>query len=179
MQTGSPSSWLDPVLLTGRISIYVKFVLPRWLVKDPGHSDKKCTWHVTPKRKYTPSTQLSQSGLTMLSRHSVGTYQGKEPTRNSSRNTRPQLSGLILTFKKKVELVCASWSSLKKKKKRRHGMNRRFSPRVLSSEEKRLHHHHHYHQIQLLIHWISLTGKLKQPQEQCHSPCPCLRYFSV
>ena len=31
----------------------------------------------------------------MLSKHSVGTYQGNELTRNSSGNTRPQSSQLV------------------------------------------------------------------------------------
>ena len=39
-------------------------------------------------------TIWSQSGLTMLSRHSVRTYQGNEITHTSSGNTRTQLSQL-------------------------------------------------------------------------------------
>ena len=38
--------------------------------------------------------QQSQSGLTMLSRHRVGTHQGSELTRNSSGNIRLQSSQL-------------------------------------------------------------------------------------
>ena len=41
---------------------------------------------------YTPSTKQSQSGLVMLSKHSVETYQGNELTCNSSGNARPQWS---------------------------------------------------------------------------------------
>ena len=43
---------------------------------------------------HTPLTQPSRSGLNMLSRHIVGTYQGKKLTRNSLGNTRPQSSQL-------------------------------------------------------------------------------------
>ena len=43
---------------------------------------------------HTPLTQRSWSGLTMRSRHSVGTYQGNEFTCNSSGNTQSQLSQL-------------------------------------------------------------------------------------
>ena len=38
----------------------------------------------------TPQTRLSQRGLTMLSRHSMGTNQGNKLARNLSRNAHPQ-----------------------------------------------------------------------------------------
>ena len=43
---------------------------------------------------HTPFIQRSRSGLTMLSKHIVGTYQGNEITRNQYGNTRPQSSHL-------------------------------------------------------------------------------------
>ena len=43
---------------------------------------------------HTPLTQQSQSGLTILSRHSVGTYQGNELTYNLLGCAWPQLSCL-------------------------------------------------------------------------------------
>ena len=60
-----------------------------------------CRWQFTPRYVYTLEQQQqikkknkTRNGLGMLSRHSVGTYQGNEPTRNSSGNTRPQSSQL-------------------------------------------------------------------------------------
>ena len=45
---------------------------------------------------HTPLTLRSRRGLSLPSRHGVGTYQGKELTRNSSGNTRPQSSQLAV-----------------------------------------------------------------------------------
>ena len=50
-------------------------VLPQWYVKEPGHSAKSAGGSLQ-LNMHTPLTQQSQSGLTMLSRHSVGTYRG-------------------------------------------------------------------------------------------------------
>ena len=62
-------------------------VLPQWQVKDPDHSAKSAGGRLHLNTR-TPLTQRIRSGLTMpLSRHSVG-----ELTRNSSGNTRSQLS---------------------------------------------------------------------------------------
>ena len=68
-------------------------VLQQWHVKDPCPSAKSAGGRLH-LNTYIPLTQRSRSGLTMLSRHSVGTYQGMELTRNSSGNTRLQLSQL-------------------------------------------------------------------------------------
>ena len=69
-------------------------LLPQWHVKDPGHSAKSADGrlHLNTLRLLT---QRSQSGLTLLSWCSVGTYQGNEHTHNSSGNTRPQLSSQL------------------------------------------------------------------------------------
>ena len=68
-------------------------MLLQWHVKDPGHSAKSAgdRLHLN---THTPLTQQSQSGLTMLSKHSVGAYQGNKLTSNSSGNTQPQSSQL-------------------------------------------------------------------------------------
>ena len=51
-------------------------LLPQWHVKDPGHSAKSAGGRLRLNWR-TPLTQQSRSGLSMLlSRHSVGTYQG-------------------------------------------------------------------------------------------------------
>ena len=69
-------------------------VLPQWHVKDPGHSAKGAGGRLHLNTN-TSLTQSSQSGLTMpLCRHSVGTYQGNELTRSSSKNSLPQSSQL-------------------------------------------------------------------------------------
>ena len=49
--------------------------LPRWHIKDPGHSAKKSAGVRLHLNTHTPMTQRSRTGLTMsLSGHSVGTY---------------------------------------------------------------------------------------------------------
>ena len=92
-------------------------VLPRWYVKDPGHSANSAGGRLH-LNTYTPLTQRSRSGLTMpLCRHSVGTYQ-----QTSSHATRQgtlghsrfsSLSHCELILAKGVELVCATLSPLK------------------------------------------------------------------
>ena len=62
--------------------------------KRPQSFCPKCRWQVTTEHGQTLSAQRSRSGLTMLSGHSVGTYQRNELTRKSSGNTRPQSSQL-------------------------------------------------------------------------------------
>ena len=67
-------------------------MLPQRHVKDPGHS-AKCAGGRLHLNTQTPLTQRSRSGLTMpLSKHSVRTLSGNEPTRNLSGNIRPQSS---------------------------------------------------------------------------------------
>ena len=68
-------------------------MLLQWQVKDPCHSAKSAgsRLHLT---TYTPLTQRSWNGSTMLSWQSVGTYQGNELTWNSTVNTLPQSSQL-------------------------------------------------------------------------------------
>ena len=51
-------------------------VLPQWHVKDPSHSAKSAGGRLQ-LNTHTPLTQRSRNGLTMLSGHSVGIYQGK------------------------------------------------------------------------------------------------------
>ena len=68
-------------------------VLAQWHVKDPGHSAIGAGGRLhlnTP----TPLTQQSRNGMTMLSRHSLGTLQGKRLTRNSPGTTQPRSSQL-------------------------------------------------------------------------------------
>ena len=68
-------------------------VLPQQYVKDPGHSAKH-TGGMLQLNTHAPSTQQSLSGLTVLSRHCVGTYQGNDVTRNWPGNARAQSSQL-------------------------------------------------------------------------------------
>ena len=75
--------------------------LPQWHIKDPGHSAKSADGRLK-VNTHTHFDHRSRSGLTMLSRHSVGTNRGNELTRNSSRNNKPaELNhcGLILGLK--------------------------------------------------------------------------------
>ena len=67
--------------------------------KRPGHS-ARCAGSRLQLNTHTPLTQRSLSGLTMLSRQSVKTYQGNELGRNSSGNDclqSPQLAELPWT----------------------------------------------------------------------------------
>ena len=106
-----------------------RFMLMKYFssVKDPGHSIQKWAGGRLHLNTHTPVTQRSRSGLTMpLSRHSVGTYQGNELTRNSSGNTRSQSSQLAEPLWTDPGLksgisVHELISTLKKK--RRRGMN--------------------------------------------------------
>ena len=68
-------------------------VLPQWHLKDLGHSAKSAGGRLH-LNTLTSLIQQSRAGLTVLSRHGVGTYQGNELTCNSSGNSRPQLSQL-------------------------------------------------------------------------------------
>ena len=68
-------------------------VLLQWHIKDLDHSAKSAGGRLH-LNVYTPLTQRSWNGLTVLSRHSLGTYQRNELKCNSSGNTQPQLSQL-------------------------------------------------------------------------------------
>ena len=86
--------------------------------KRPWQFCQKCMWQVTPIHTFL--TQLSRSKLTMLSRHSAGTYQGKRAhtrlvRKHSATDSPLSHCGPILAFKKKVELLCASRSPVSKK----------------------------------------------------------------
>ena len=63
---------------------------------------------------HAPYTRRNRSGLTVLSRHSVGNYQGNELTRNSSENVHPQSSQLADPGLKSGAGVCELISTLKK-----------------------------------------------------------------
>ena len=52
-------------------------VFPQWHIKDPGHSAKIAGGRLH-LNMHTLLTQRSQSELTMLSRHSMGTWMGKQ-----------------------------------------------------------------------------------------------------
>ena len=100
-------------------------MLPHWHTKDLSHSARSAggKLHLT---THTPSTQQSQTRLTMLlSRHSVGTYQKtsshvtRQGTLGHSRLSSLSHCGLILALR--LELVCASQAPLKKKKKAQAG----------------------------------------------------------
>ena len=92
---------------TARGSIFSRVIFLCWLIRCPFQHNvnavvrkirrlfcQTCRWQVTPN-KYTPMIQRCRSGLTMLSRHSVGTYQRNELTRISSGNACQQSSQLV------------------------------------------------------------------------------------
>ena len=111
-------------------------MLPLWHVKKKkthpktGHCAKSADGRLY-QNKHIPLTQRCRSGLTMLSKHSVGTYKGKELTNNSSGNTRlqsSQLAELLWTdpgVRSEISSARPDLHFKKKKKKRRRGMHRR------------------------------------------------------
>ena len=110
---------------------------------------------------HTLLTQQSQSGLTMLSKHGVGTYQGNELTRNSSGNTQPQSSQLAVPLWTDPNLKsgisgCALISTLKKK--RRRGINcRTFSQKSRTQGKS----HHIYFFLKLIQ--LDRAGQYHRP----------------
>ena len=72
-------------------SFFPSLLLLQWHVKDPSHSAKSAggTLYLN---THTSFIQRSWSGLTVLSRHNMGTYQGNELTHKSSGNVLQQSS---------------------------------------------------------------------------------------
>ena len=68
-------------------------MLPKWNVKDPGHSAKSAGGRLH-LNMHTPLTHRVRSGLTMTLFRQCGNLSGNELTRNSSGNTRSQSSQL-------------------------------------------------------------------------------------
>ena len=97
-------------------------VLPRWYVRDTDHSAKSAGGRLH-LNTHTFWTQWNRSELTMLSSHSMGTYQGNELTRNSSGtlgySCLSSLSHCWLILAQKSDLMCPSRSPLKKEKKKK------------------------------------------------------------
>ena len=90
---------------------------PPWHVKDRGHFSNSAVGreHL---HMHTPLTQESESGLTVLSRHSGGTYEGQQ---TGTKLIRKHLAAVVLACwaivvwslsPQKVEVVCRSWSPL-------------------------------------------------------------------
>ena len=111
--------------------------LSSWHVKDPTHSAKGAGVRLH-LNTHTSLTLQNLSGLTMLSRYSVGNYQGKELKHNLSWNTWPQLSQLTEPlWTNPGEKSGISVHKLSpKKKKCRQGMNGRTFPQKPPSEER-------------------------------------------
>ena len=94
-------------------------VLPLWHLKDPGHSARS----VGGRLHLNTHTSLTQ-GQTMLSRYSLGTYQGNKLTCNSPGNTCPQLPKLIAdwSWPKEWNWYMQDDTHFKKKGKCRRGL---------------------------------------------------------
>ena len=81
--------------LTFYVDSYSMSIPPCITTEDPSHSAKSAgTRSHLKKKKHTPLTQQRRSGLSMLSRHCVGTYEGNKLTCNSSGKTQPHPSQL-------------------------------------------------------------------------------------
>ena len=112
-------------------------MLLQWHIKDPGHSAKSADGRLHLNR-YTPSTQQSQSGLTMpLPWHSEGIYLemsshatcqgtfGQSSWLTEPLWTDPGIKSVISVH----ELICTSKKKEREKKKCRWTLNgRTFSP---------------------------------------------------
>ena len=109
-------------------------------VKDPEHSAKRARGRLR-LNMYTPLTQRSRSGLTIGSRHGVGTYPGNELTHKSSGNARSQSAQLAEPLwtdpgrRKGGNGACELISTLKEKP--RQGIIRKIFPLILSCEGKK------------------------------------------
>ena len=135
-------------------------VLPKWHVKDLGHSAKKCRWQVIPKHAYTLDPTNSEWADYTAVQAQCGNLSGNELTRNSSGNIRPQSSQLaeplwidpgLLSGISVRELI----STLKKKCRQR--MNyRTFS----KNPRRRGKSHHHHHQV-TAIFFVRLSSTLQ------------------
>ena len=90
-------------------------MLPQWHVNYPGHSTKGVGGRLH-LNIHAPLNKRRRSGLSILSRHSVGTYQEKRAHTQLVRKTIGQ------------NQVCASWSTRKKKKSAGGGINRQTFP---------------------------------------------------
>ena len=88
----APPLWTEPSLKSWEwdepISVTPPCYRAEWHVKDPAHSARSACRRLQ-LNTHAPLTQRSRSGLTMLSKHIVGTYQGNEITRNSPGNILP------------------------------------------------------------------------------------------
>ena len=86
-------------------------VLLQWHAKYLGHSAKSAGGRLH-LNMHTPLTLQSQSGLTVLFRHTVEMYQGNKLACNWLGNTQPQSSQLVEPLWTdpglKIKLVCAS-----------------------------------------------------------------------
>ena len=107
---------------------------PQRHVKDPSHSAKSAGGRLY-LNTHTPLTQRSRSGLTIPSRHSVGTDKENELTRIWSGNVAhyalSSLShcGLILAYRMKLAPATALISTLKKKKSQAGNDSSRLHPK--------------------------------------------------
>ena len=133
----------------------------QWHIKDPGHSAKSADGRLL-VNTYTPLPQQTQSRMTLLSRFSVGTYQGDEITLSSSRNARPVVS---------AHWAIVDWSWLNewnqyaraistKKKKKSAGRNKKSSYKILRCEEK-----NHAHIFPCFF--AGVVEKLEPLRKQC------------
>ena len=135
--------WWENFLPQGKLSVLTLIwypfypMLPQWHIKDPSHSAKSAGGRLH-LNMLTSLIQRSQSGLIMLSRHSVGIFQRNELTRNSLGNIRPQSAHW---FWPKMWDWCA-WADLhlyiKKKSKWGGGGGDKLPnvPKIITSKEK-------------------------------------------
>ena len=110
--------------------------------KRPRSFCQQCRWQVTPKHEYTLDLSKSEWADYAAVQAECGNLSGNKFTRNSSGNTRSQLSQLAesqwidLGLKSGISLRELISLKRKKKKKRRRGMNCRTFSQILAREEK-------------------------------------------
>ena len=129
--------------------------------KRPWSFCQNCRRQVTPKHAHTLDPKKSEwaDRPYMLCRHSVGTYQRKRTTRNSSGNTRPQSPQLVETLwtdpgltsgSSKCELIFTlkeEEEEEERKKERKKGQSENDSSNLLASKTSQagIQKSHHYH----------------------------------
>ena len=131
--------------------------------KRPRPFCQKCRWQVTPKHAYTHDISKSEWDDNAAVQSECGNLSGNELTRNSSGNTRPQLSHFakpLWTEPGRMSGISVSGLiSRRRRRRRKHG--RRMNCRTFSQDplKRGKSHHHHHLLLQVLTahHFSKVT----------------------
>ena len=123
--------------------------------ENPGNSAKSPGGRLH-LNTHTPLTQRSQSGLAMLSRHTMGTYLGNELTSNSSGNTWLQSSQLTepLWTDPYLKSVTGMHKVISTYKAQSGSEWSNLLPKSLQVRKMSYHHHHSCHEKKKNPHYL-------------------------